>query len=46
MGQKVGMVKFSIDGKPVAKQPLVALETVDHANFFSRALDDLHLLFK
>lgn len=46
MGQKVGMVKFSFDGKPVAKQPLVALETVDRANFFSRALDDLHLLFK
>ena len=44
-GQKVGKVKFTIDGKPVAEHPLVALETVNAANLFGRAWDSMRLMF-
>lgn len=44
-GQKVGTVKFTLDGKPVAQHPLVALETVGVANVFGRAWDSMQLLF-
>lgn len=44
-GQKVGMVKLSLDGKPYAEYPLVALESVSIANVFGRAWDSLRLLF-
>src|SRR5687768_5160844 len=44
-GQKVGVVKFTLNGKPVAEHPLVALETVSAANFFGRAWDSLRLIF-
>ncbi|MEE8618394.1 MAG: D-alanyl-D-alanine carboxypeptidase family protein, partial [Nitrosomonadaceae bacterium] len=44
-GQKVGVVKFEFNGEPIAERSLVALETVDHANIFSRAWDSLLLLF-
>ncbi|MEO7464695.1 MAG: D-alanyl-D-alanine carboxypeptidase family protein [Nitrosospira sp.] len=44
-GQKVGVVKFSFDGKPMAEHPLVALETVGAANFFGRSWDSMQLLF-
>ncbi|MGH8762440.1 MAG: D-alanyl-D-alanine carboxypeptidase family protein [Nitrosospira sp.] len=44
-GQKVGTVKFTLDGKPVAQHPLVALETVGVANIFGRAWDSMQLLF-
>ncbi|MBA2658010.1 MAG: D-alanyl-D-alanine carboxypeptidase [Nitrosospira sp.] len=44
-GQKVGVVKFSLDGKPMAEHPLVALETVGAANFFGRSWDSMQLLF-
>jgi len=44
-GQKVGVVKFTLDGEPIAEHPLVALETVDPSNFFSRTWDSLRLLF-
>ena len=44
-GQKVGVVKFEFNGEPIAERSLVALETVDHANIFSRAWDSLRLLF-
>jgi D-alanyl-D-alanine carboxypeptidase (penicillin-binding protein 5/6) len=43
-GQKVGRVKFTIDGKLVAEHPLVALETVDAANVFGRAWDGMRLM--
>lgn len=43
-GQKVGRVKFTIDGKLVAEHPLVALETVDAANVFGRAWDSMRLM--
>ncbi len=43
-GQKVGKVKFTIDGKLVAEHPLVALETVDAANVLGRAWDSMRLM--
>ncbi|SFN94886.1 D-alanyl-D-alanine carboxypeptidase family protein [Nitrosospira briensis] len=43
-GQKVGRVKFTIDGKLVAEHPLVALETVDAANVIGRAWDSMRLM--
>jgi len=44
-GQKVGVVKFTLDGKSMAEHPLVALETVGAANFFGRGWDSMQLLF-
>ncbi|MCX7184436.1 MAG: D-alanyl-D-alanine carboxypeptidase [Nitrosospira sp.] len=43
-GQKVGVVKLSLDGKPIAEYPLVALETVGIANIFGRTWDSIRLL--
>lgn len=45
VGQKVGVVKFTLNGKPMAEHPLVALEAVSAANFFGRAWDSMQLLF-
>ena len=44
-GQKVGVVKFIFDGKQIANYPLVALESIDGSNFFSRKWDEILLLF-
>ena len=33
-GQKVGTVKFTLDGKPMGEHPLVALETVQCGEYF------------
>lgn len=44
-GQKVGVVKFTLNDKLMAEYPLVALETVSAANFFGRAWDSMRLLF-
>ena len=44
-GQKVGTVKFTLEGKQVAEHPLVALETVSTANIFGRAWDSIRLIF-
>ncbi|MBN9131846.1 MAG: peptidase [Nitrosomonadales bacterium SCN 54-20] len=43
-GQKVGTVKFTLEGKQVVEHPLVALETVSAANIFGRAWDSMRLL--
>jgi serine-type D-Ala-D-Ala carboxypeptidase (penicillin-binding protein 5/6) len=43
-GQRVGIVKFTLDGKPVAEHPLVALETVSGASILGRAWDSMRLL--
>lgn len=45
VGQKVGAVKLSLDGKPFAEYPLVALENVPIANIFGRAWDSLRLMW-
>ncbi|MBA2484402.1 MAG: D-alanyl-D-alanine carboxypeptidase [Nitrosomonas sp.] len=44
-GQKVGNVKFTLNGKPVATYPLVALETVNTTNIFGRTWDSMMLFF-
>lgn len=44
-GQKVGMLRLTLDGKPVAEFPLVALEEVPIANIFGRAWDSMKLFF-
>jgi len=46
MGQKIGMMKLTLDGKPYAEFPLVALEAVPLANVFSRGWDSIRLLFQ
>jgi D-alanyl-D-alanine carboxypeptidase (penicillin-binding protein 5/6) len=44
-GQKVGTVKFMLNGKPMGEHPLVSLETVPTANLFGRIWDSVRLLF-
>lgn len=44
-GEKVGTVKFSLDGREVGEHALVALETVEVANILGRAWDSVRLLF-
>lgn len=45
-GQKVGMMKITLGGKPYAEYKLVALEPVPLANVFSRGWDNIRLFFK
>ncbi|MDD5181412.1 MAG: D-alanyl-D-alanine carboxypeptidase, partial [Gallionellaceae bacterium] len=45
-GQRIGMIKFALDGKPYAELPLVALKPVPLANVFSRGWDHIRLLFQ
>lgn len=44
-GQEVGIVRFSLDGREIAKYPLVSLEKIDTASIFGRAWDSLQMLF-
>lgn len=46
IGQKVGTVKFLLEGKLVAEQPLEALDDVRVANIFGRTWDGMRLWFK
>ena len=45
-GQKIGVLKLALGGKPYAEFPLVALDTVPLANVFSRGWDNIRLLFQ
>src|SRR3954463_2179654 len=45
-GQRVGTLRVSLDGKPVAEYPLLALEAVSPAGIFGRAWDTLRLWLK
>ena len=45
-GQRVGMVRVTLDAKPVGEYPLVALEEVPLASLFGRAWDTIRLWFK
>jgi D-alanyl-D-alanine carboxypeptidase (penicillin-binding protein 5/6) len=45
-GQRVGLVRVSLDGKPVAEFPLIALDEVPVANAFVRAWHSLRLWFR
>ena len=45
-GQQLGILKLTLDGKPYADFPLVALDGVPLANVFSRGWDNMLLLFE
>lgn len=45
-GQRVGTLRVTLDGKPLADYPVVALESVGIAGWFGRAWDSFRLLFK
>ena len=45
-GQKIGMMRVTLEGKPVGEYPVVALESVGVAGVFGRAWDTLRLWIK
>ena len=45
-GQEMGILKLTLDGKPYAQFPLVALDSVPLANVFSRGWDNIRLTFE
>ena len=45
-GQKIGVMKLTLDGKPYADIPVVALDAVPLAGIFGRGWDSIRLLFK
>jgi serine-type D-Ala-D-Ala carboxypeptidase (penicillin-binding protein 5/6) len=45
-GQRVGLVRLSLEGKPVGEFPLVALSDVSQANLLWRAWDTVRLWFR
>ena len=45
-GQKLGVLRVSMDGKPIAEAPLIALESVALAGVFGRTWDTLRLWLK
>ncbi|MDP2964161.1 MAG: D-alanyl-D-alanine carboxypeptidase family protein [Sulfurimicrobium sp.] len=45
-GQAVGTLRLTLDDKPLAEYPLVALEDMPLANIFGRAWDTIKLWFK
>lgn len=45
-GQQLGILKLSLDGKPYAEFPLIALDSVTLANVFSRGWDSIRLLIQ
>ena len=46
LGQKLGVLKLSLNGKPYAEFPLVALEAVPLSNVFARGWDTIRLYFE
>jgi D-alanyl-D-alanine carboxypeptidase (penicillin-binding protein 5/6) len=45
-GQKIGVMRVELEGKPYGEFPVVALEEVPLAGIFGRGWDSLRLLFK
>ncbi|MGE5471860.1 MAG: D-alanyl-D-alanine carboxypeptidase family protein [Bacteroidota bacterium] len=45
VGQKLGTLKVSVDGKPYAEYPVLALENVGLGNIFTRIIDTIRLWF-
>lgn len=43
-GQEVGKITFTLDGKAISEQKLVAGASIDEAGFFGRMLDSIKLL--
>ncbi|MBS1160586.1 MAG: penicillin-binding protein 6, Serine peptidase family [Proteobacteria bacterium] len=45
IGQKLGTLKVTIDGKPYAEYPVLALENIALGNIFTRLIDTIRLWF-
>ena len=45
LGQKIGSMKVTVDGREIAEVPVVALEAVEGAGVFGRAYDTVRLWF-
>ena len=45
-GQKIGVMKLTVNGKPYTEIPVVALEDIAVAGIFGRGWDSIRLLFK
>ena len=45
VGQKIGSMKVTVDGREIAEVPVVALEAVEGAGVFGRAYDTVRLWF-
>ena len=45
-GQRVGTLKLTLDGRPLAEYPVVALQEVQAANILRRTWDSLRLMIK
>lgn len=45
-GQRIAILRVSLDGKPLADYPLVALQGVETAGLIGRGIDNLLLLFR
>lgn len=45
LGQRVGTIRVSLDGKPLAEYPVVALEAIGPAGVFGRMFDTVRLWF-
>jgi serine-type D-Ala-D-Ala carboxypeptidase (penicillin-binding protein 5/6) len=45
-GQEIGKISFSLDGKVINEQKLIAAKTVDQAGFFVRIIDSIKLLIR
>ena len=45
-GQQLGLLKLTLDGKPYAEFPMVALHRIPLANVFSRGWDSIRLAFQ
>ena len=45
LGQAIGTLKVSLDGKPYGEYPLTAIEAVGSAGFFGRMIDAMRLWF-
>ncbi len=43
-GQEIGKITFSLDGKIISEQKLVASKSVDSAGFFGRIVDSIKLM--
>jgi serine-type D-Ala-D-Ala carboxypeptidase (penicillin-binding protein 5/6) len=43
-GQEIGKITFSLDGKVIGEQKLVAAKAVDEAGFFGRMIDSVKLM--
>jgi D-alanyl-D-alanine carboxypeptidase (penicillin-binding protein 5/6) len=44
-GQQLGVLKVTLDGKPYAEYPAVALEAIAEGGFFKRLIDTIRLWF-